>query len=162
LEGAGGVIIDTFIRFSSVEKTMSRSTILLLVLAAMLCLLVPLPAARAAVTATGDVSPNPVTSPWDISTLGYIGNTVVGTLTVDGGSNLNGGCCVIGNAYGSTGQVTVDGANSALSLSHDLTLGNGNATLTIECGAVVTAPERTDVNQFSSGATINFGPGGAP
>ena len=93
---------------------MERSKLLLCVLFLSLSLLTPLPTARAVITSTGDVEPaNPAT--WDNSTVGYIGNTANGTLTVDSTdptSHLLSDWSHIGVGAGVTGVVTVTGINS--------------------------------------------------
>ena len=95
---------------------MSRSTILLLVRAAMLFLLVPLPAARAAVTLTGDSSFS--------AGAGYVGNNSFGTLTVDGGSTLSPGPEYIGYHQNAVGIATVDGAGLTWGSSYSLYVGD--------------------------------------
>ena len=96
----------------------------------------PLPSAPAAITSTGDVAPsNPST--WTASTIGYIGNTASGTLTVDGGSGLLSNTAYIGYYPGSTGSVTVSGTNSNWTNSQDINVGYyGSGSLNID-GATV-------------------------
>jgi T5SS/PEP-CTERM-associated repeat protein len=106
-------------------------------LAAGLSLLAPLSTARAALTATGDVSPSDPTT-WNTSTTGYIGNTSAGSLTVDSGSTLVSQYGYLGNGSGSSGTVTVDGAGSAWSNSSSLYVGYvGNGNLNITGGGTV-------------------------
>jgi len=70
-----------------------------------------LPAARAAITPQGDVTPwtppNPLN--WTSSTAGYVGNTASGTLTVDAGSTLTSGTSSIGYGSSATGLGYVSG-----------------------------------------------------
>ena len=87
--------------------------------------------AHAQVTATGDVSPS---LPWSSATVGYVGNTSAGTLTVGGGSDLLCNYCYLGNDSGATGVITVGGAGSTLTGSN-LYIGNfGSGTATISSG----------------------------
>ena len=166
LDGAGGVIIDTFIRVSSLERTMSRSTILPLARAAIFCLLVPLPAARAAVTPTGDVSPTDPATWSSSSTTGIIGDTSAGTLMVDGGSALASASGYLGYGSGSSGTVTVDGKGSIWQCrvpygTGSISVGNsGTGTLNITNGGCVTTASSTiAANLGSTGAVTVDGAG---
>ena len=84
----------------------------------------------------------------------YVGETTTGTLNVsDGrgfgffggsGGTVQSGAAIIGDQYGSTGTVSIDGSNSTWTLesgrnSANLTVGNyGTGTLAISGGATVT------------------------
>jgi T5SS/PEP-CTERM-associated repeat protein len=130
-------------------------------LAAGLSLLAPLSPVRAALTATGDVSPSDPTT-WNTSTTGYIGNTSAGSLTVDNGSGLASNYGYLGYSSGSVGVATVDGTGSTWTDSGNFYVGySGNGTLNITNGGAVTVTGTTYVapNTGSTG-TINFGSSG--
>ena len=84
-----------------------RWSVLLSILAALI-LAVPLSSARAAFTALGDVLPADPSS-WTSSTIGYIGQTSAGTLTVADGSILASGDAYLGFYSGANGLVTISG-----------------------------------------------------
>src|SRR5690349_9305720 len=71
------------------------------------------PAARGAITLTGDVVPSPVAGdPWNVNGQLSVGDTVVGTMSVDGGSDVSNTDGYVGNNVGSQGTVTVTGSDS--------------------------------------------------
>ena len=85
---------------------MTRARLLLAVFFASLSLLSRLDATVAAITWTGSVSPvDPNT--WTSATVGYVGETANGTITVSGGSDLVSSRVDIAFAYKSVGQVNV-------------------------------------------------------
>jgi T5SS/PEP-CTERM-associated repeat protein len=91
----------------------------------------------AAITWSGDVTPNPTTS--TSSTSLYVAKTSNGTLTLNSGSALVSGSSRIGDSEGAVGSVTITGANSNWTHS-GLTIGwYGNGDLKILAGGSVTA-----------------------
>lgn len=89
--------------------------------------------ALAAITASGNVTPDPST--WKISTEGFVGLTSNGTLTINAGSSLSGGAHIGYNA-GVTGVVTVDGGSTWN--NYWVNVGDfGNGTLKVTNGGVV-------------------------
>ena len=138
----------------------ARSKVLLRALAVGLFLLWPVSTVRAAITATGNVSPaNPAT--WTSDTIGYVGfTTSSGSVNVGGGSNLVSKYCCIGALW--PGVATVDGTGSTWTNGSDLTVGYADSgTLNISGGGAVTVGGATYV-AFNPGFTgaINFGSGG--
>jgi T5SS/PEP-CTERM-associated repeat protein len=94
----------------------------------------PLSSAWAAITPEGDVSP---ALPWDSSTIGYVGNTASGTLTVDSG-NLLSQIGEIGYSTGATGVVNISGTGSTWNSSFEIDVGyHGAGTLNITGGGAV-------------------------
>jgi T5SS/PEP-CTERM-associated repeat protein/autotransporter-associated beta strand protein len=94
-------------------------------------------AVNAAITWSGDVSPtDPAT--WTSSTSSYIGKSLIGTITIDGESELLSNSCYLGYSFGSDGTVTVRGNGSKWTNSGDLEVGyRGQGTLNIEAGGQV-------------------------
>lgn len=119
------------------EKTMKRSTLLPVILLAVISLAVQPPLARAGISYTGDIDPaDPNT--WTSSTTGYVGKTANGTLTVDYDSDLLSKGGYIGTNSSGTGTVTVNGAGSTWTNSSVLHVGRyGNGTLNITNGGTV-------------------------
>ena len=115
----------------------------------------PLSPALATFTVSGDVNPfDPST--WDNSTIGYIGQTSAGTLTVNGSSNLLSGTCFLGYNPGVTGIVTISGASSTWNDSYNLYIGYiGAGSLSIVNGGNVASSSSSG----SYGAYIGFGGG---
>jgi T5SS/PEP-CTERM-associated repeat protein len=107
-------------RFSLVRVTLSAFAILALAL--------PLPSARATISATGDVSPTITT--WGSSTTGYGGNTAGGAVTIDGGSDLPSYYGRIGYGNTATGVVIV-GTGSTWTNSNDLSVADRNGLNTV-------------------------------
>ena len=131
----GGVRLKHNLRALAVP---ARTRLLLLSLLTALVVLVATQSARAAITATGDVEPgNPST--WTSSTGAAVGNTTNGTLTVNGGSNLNSNYITAGNFAGVTGAINIDGAGSIWTTSFFYVGGSGTGTLAITNGAAVTS-----------------------
>ena len=126
---------------------------------------VPISLACADITPTGDVSPsNP--AGWTTATMGYIGNTASGALTVDGGSHLNSRVAGIGYEFDAAGTVTIDGIGSTWTNSVRLSVGfAGNGVLNITNGGTVNNFNASDhssdlfVGEGGNG-TLNIGDGG--
>ncbi|HUU57961.1 MAG TPA: autotransporter outer membrane beta-barrel domain-containing protein, partial [Phycisphaerae bacterium] len=113
------------------------SKCLVTVLLGVLCITVAPPDAFAGITATGDVVPaDPAT--WTSSTYAYVGKTAVGSVTVDGNSDVVSDLAYVGHDANSTGEVTVDGAGSTWTNSSYLYVGRyGSGTLNIANGGAV-------------------------
>jgi T5SS/PEP-CTERM-associated repeat protein len=96
-----------------------------------------LPSAFGAITPEGNVDPaNP--SAWDSTTVGYIGRTAAGTLTVDGQSDLLSYDGQLGYDSGATGVVSIAGSGSTWTNYGELDVGNyGSGTLSITGGGSV-------------------------
>jgi T5SS/PEP-CTERM-associated repeat protein len=94
--------------------------------------------ARAAITASGDVSPADLstwTNAYDISIGGRL---PISTATVDSGSDVNCFSVFLGETRGCTGELTVDGDGSTWSILDRCVVGNhGNGTLNITNGGVM-------------------------
>ncbi|MBN2021632.1 MAG: hypothetical protein JW809_02460 [Pirellulales bacterium] len=115
---------------------------------------------QAAIVTTGNVEPDPLTTPWTVDTEAYIGNTADGSLTVDGGDDL---VCKYGRiAFGPgvTGEATVTGADSTWTADTVWVGNQGNGTFRIAEGAL--GDVGTTLVAFEEGSTgkIVFGPGG--
>jgi T5SS/PEP-CTERM-associated repeat protein len=84
----------------------------------------------------------------------YVGNLGSGTLNITAGGNVTNAVGYIGNQAGSTGQVTVDGANSKWTNSGNFFVGNlGDGTLTIENSGQVEVSDSMSINNLS---TVNL------
>ena len=117
--------------------------------------------ALGAVVGDGDVVPgDPAT--WTSSTVGYVGNTGIGEVTVDAGSTLVCYTGYVGDTNGANGTITVDGAGSTWNLGYDLYVGNNGAgVLNLTNGGLVTVTDTTYVAYGDTGAgAINFGVSG--
>ena len=122
--------------FAPSVATLARCRLLLLALSAALA--VPLPAALAGLTITGDVSPTTAPSTWTSSTTTHIGNNSTGTLTVNGGSGLLSEYGYLGYNSAAMGTVSIDGAGSTWTNAANLDVGYyGTGTLNITNGASV-------------------------
>lgn len=89
----------------------------------------------AAITATGDVTPDPTTTTTDDEL--FVGNTILGELTIDGGDTVYSGKGYLGFAAGSEGIAIVDGTGSTWE-STELSVGNdGTGNLSILNGGSV-------------------------
>jgi T5SS/PEP-CTERM-associated repeat protein len=103
-----------------------------------LCLAGSLQPAWAGITWTGDVDPDDPTA-WTSSTVGCVGNTGSGSVTVSGSDDLVCQWGILGHQPGAAGQVAVSGAGSTWT-SHFLNVGGlGNGELDIIDGGVVTS-----------------------
>jgi T5SS/PEP-CTERM-associated repeat protein len=67
---------------------------------------------RGDVVGTGDVVPADAAT-WTSATVGYVGNTGIGGVVVDGGSVVTSGTTYVGYKHGASGTITVSGAGSA-------------------------------------------------
>ena len=112
-------------------------------------------AASADITAAGDINPAYNSSdPWVLATALRVGDTGAGTLTIDKGSTAHVDGVNIGASAGSTGMVTVDGADSEMNSSSWFTLGNyGDGTLLISNSGSV-SNENGAIYGASSAATV--------
>jgi fibronectin-binding autotransporter adhesin len=124
------------------------TTLLLFALLAGLSLVGPLPSARAALTAWGDVIPaDPST--WNPSTTGFVGYTAAGTLTVDGGSGLPCNYGYIGYYSVATGVVNVTGSGSTWTSSALYVGESGSGTLNITNGGSVGSNGDNSIGKWS-------------
>ena len=116
---------------------MRRPTLFAFALLLAIYLALPLPTIPALIVGSGDVSPlNP--SDWISATTAYIGKTSIGSVTVDLDSDLKSKYGYIGDSFGSTGEVTVDGTGSTWSNFYHLYVGHsGGGTLKITRGGTV-------------------------
>ncbi|MCA9236070.1 MAG: hypothetical protein KDA44_11400 [Planctomycetales bacterium] len=106
--------------------------------------------AQAAIVSSGNVNPaNPAA--WTSSTTAYVGESLSGSVTVDGGSLLRSGDSRVGRYIGSAGQVTVNGAGSIWTSSGRLDVGHyGAGTLTITGGGTVSTLNSYVASEFGS------------
>lgn len=114
------------------------------------------PKVSAAILWSGDVQPsNPST--WTSSTVGYIGKTSTGSITVDGGSNLLSQEGNLGYSSGSSGTVTVSGVGSTWTNYDMLSVGDmqGTGTLNIQAGGQVIS-QVTDLGYQGSSGTVTI------
>ena len=117
---------------------MKRSKWFVTILLVGFCVVGLLQAAQAAISPSGDVSPNPNTTPWTTSTTGIVGLTGTGYLTVNGGSDLFSSMAAIGCESTASGTVTVTGSGSTWSNVYLISVGPvGHGTLDIYNGAYV-------------------------
>ncbi|WP_246674387.1 autotransporter domain-containing protein [Mesorhizobium sp. B4-1-1] len=113
---------------------------------------------------TGTVTVDGPGSSWTNSTALFVGYSGAGTLTVKNGGTVSNTYGYIGaNSSansGSTGAVTVDGANSSWTNSGDLYVGAfGTGSLTIQNGGMVSAGSVLVASAAASTGTINIGSG---
>jgi T5SS/PEP-CTERM-associated repeat protein len=99
-------------------------------------------AAQAALTFTGDISPATDPSTWVGGDTGgsnsYIGNTGIGSITVNGGSSLLSRFSEVGTQATATGTATVTGSGSTWTLGMNMFVGySGKGTLAITNGGFV-------------------------
>jgi T5SS/PEP-CTERM-associated repeat protein len=114
----------------------------------------PLATARAAITASGDISPaNP--SAWTPNTYGYIGPSAGGTLTVDGGSNLVSANGYLGYFNTGKGVVNVAGAGSKWDNAALYVGFYGSGTLSITGGGTVTSAYSGYIDGAASAVTVD-------
>jgi T5SS/PEP-CTERM-associated repeat protein len=147
--------------FPRSAATAARSRSFWLALLAAMSVAGPLHVARAAILPEGDVSPgNP--SSWTNGTIGYIGNTASGTLTVNDRSDLSSADAFIGYGSAATGMVTLVGAGSVWDTNAaDVSIGElGNGTLNITDGARFGSGGTAYIAHYagSSGAVTISGP----
>jgi T5SS/PEP-CTERM-associated repeat protein len=131
----------------------TRSVWFCLVALAAISLATPPGSARAAISLEGDFLPSdPLT--WSASTLGYIGNTAAGTLTIDGNSDLTTYAGHIGYESSGMGVVNVSGSGSTWTNGYGLYVGNlGSGTLSISAAGTV----RYGASAFDT--YVGYGPG---
>jgi T5SS/PEP-CTERM-associated repeat protein len=122
--------------YASCETLLKR--LVLLALFAASSLAGPLASARADITPTDDVSPSsPPPANWTNLTMGFVGNTASGALTVNGGSHLYSLFGYIGNSPAATGVIAVDGTGSTWNAGSIYVGNSGSGTLTIENSGAV-------------------------
>ncbi len=118
---------------------MNRSTLLPFILLAVISFAVQLPTACAGIVISGNVSPDDPAN-WNSFTLGFVGYSGYGTLTVDSDSDLYSYFVTIGSSSGSTGVVTVAGTGSTWTNGNTINVGqSGNGTLNIIGGGAVSS-----------------------
>src|SRR5436190_506290 len=106
-----------------------------------------------AVVGTGDVVPaNPAT--WTSATVGYVGNTGIGGVTVDSGSVLQSQRGYLGYGQGATGTMVVDGVASAWIASGKIVVGeSGVGTLLIADGGALSSSGGFEYIAYNAGAS---------
>jgi len=145
--------------FTTQLLNVSAVVLAMLLTGSLLC-----PSAEAAVTTTGDVTPNPLaTDPSDpnATRVGNVGRTAPGTLRVDGGSQIYTFWSFIGYDNGVEGSATVEGPGSLWN-TDDLSVGHdGIGELEIRNGGQVNSAESVAVGKRSgsTGDVTVFGPG---
>ena len=119
------------------KNFLERVLLMAMLPAAVLFLACPTSMVHAAIVWSGDVYPaEPAT--WTIDTIGYIGKPSMGTITVDGGSNLQSKTVYISSSLGSNGAATITGAGSMWTNSSNLYVGHdGRGMLTVDNGGIV-------------------------
>ena len=91
--------------------------------------------AWAAISLTGDVIPSPPAGdPWNVGGQLSVGDTLVGTMSINGGSDVSNTDGYVGNNAGSNGTVTVTGAGSTWANSGELRMGNSGTGTSSRCG----------------------------
>jgi outer membrane autotransporter protein len=119
----------------------------------------PIAISRAGVTATGDVTPTPI-SDWTSDTEGRIGSGAAGTVSITNGGALSDRSLIVGYYEGS-GQVTISGASSTWQNASDLTVGYYNSgTVTQNAGTVTVGGTLYLGHEYGSGTgTYNLNGG---
>jgi T5SS/PEP-CTERM-associated repeat protein len=103
---------------------------------------------RAAITANGDVAPNPATTTSEVELT--IANTTFGLMHVDGGSDVTSSTSYVGRQVGGIGVARVFDSGSSWTVSRSLYLGyDGNGALEINSGGLVDSGQ----------AAIGYSPG---
>jgi T5SS/PEP-CTERM-associated repeat protein len=103
---------------SDINKTMKGTIMLLRLFLATICILGPLSTIQAAITSTGEVQPsNPAT--WGrYTTIGIVGGSGYGAMTIDSGSDVSSGSVYFGlssgPSYYGVGVGTITGTGSTL------------------------------------------------
>jgi T5SS/PEP-CTERM-associated repeat protein len=122
---------------AKMNRFLENKMLMLLLMCAVLFFSCPSSKAPAAIVSSGDVIPADPTT-WTSSTIGYIGKSSVGTITIDGGSGLLSNICCMGYNSGSTGTVTVTGTGSKWTNRSNIFVGcYGIGILNIEAGGQV-------------------------
>jgi fibronectin-binding autotransporter adhesin len=143
--------------FSTLFAAPLRSILFRFSVLAAFSLVGPLSSIQAAMDATGDVSPLPITS-WNSTTTGYIGNTASGTVTVNGGSALSSYCAYLGFGGSTTGVVSVSGAGSKWTSRFEIYIGNsGSGTLSIAGGGTVNSSINVESRCYVGYGTASTG-----
>ncbi|MFG1395257.1 autotransporter domain-containing protein, partial [Xanthobacter agilis] len=119
-------------------------------------LLASMPPARAGEVIDGGTTvtvPGTYSSPWNVDDVLYVGYSGTGTLTIEDGGTVTSETAYIGFSSGSSGTVTVTGADSSWDTwIYDLYVGYyGTGTLTISDGGTVTS--RSGYIGYKSGST---------
>jgi fibronectin-binding autotransporter adhesin len=143
---------------------MTRVRFLAITIVAIVSFLGSPSAAHAAITATDNVNPLP---PWDSDETVYIGETSNGSLTIDGGDDLQSRYTYIGYNAGVTGEVAVTGAGSTWKNNEGPYYGysfyvgyRGTGSLTItDRGSVSTSDNYIGGQSGSTGKVIVRGAG---
>jgi T5SS/PEP-CTERM-associated repeat protein len=109
---------------------------------------------EAALTYSGDISPDP--SAWTSSNFAFVGyNTGNGTLTVDGGSNVASYGAYLGYTAGKTGTITVTGGGTWTGTGFGTYVGyGGTGVLNITNGGTVTSTSNYIGNNAGSTGTV--------
>jgi T5SS/PEP-CTERM-associated repeat protein len=153
----------TMIRFLAAYAAMRvRSASFWFALAAAFSVASAFSTARADITPVGDVSsPEGPPSAWTNWTVGYIGNTGSGTLTVDGGSSLLSFWGGIGYNNSATGVVNVAGSGSTWTSGGGVSVGYyGSGSLSISGGGSVSCGNGAIAYDYNStGLVMVDGPG---
>jgi T5SS/PEP-CTERM-associated repeat protein len=124
-----------------------------------LALILPLafaPSLPAAIVGTGDIKPS---LPWGPSSPAQIGTIGVGSLTVDGGTQINNTNVYLGIQTGSAGTATITGAGTKWTINGLLLGDYGSGALSVEAGAQVNAPATLGFSAGSTGAATVTGAG---
>jgi autotransporter-associated beta strand protein len=127
---------------------MKHCNIFPIALLAALSLAVPLAAARAEITAAGDVQPD--ISTWNSSSDGYVGYLSDGTLTVDSGSLLHSQTLTVGLGGSGTLNVNSGGTVSTRSIA-------GAGTVNFDGGVLQAQISTATFMQGLSGANVKAG-----
>ncbi|MCC6124620.1 MAG: PEP-CTERM sorting domain-containing protein [Pirellulales bacterium] len=121
------------------KRILGRYLWIAMLLGAICFLACPTSSVHAAIVWTGDVNPADPTT-WTSNTVGFIGRSYPGAVTVDSGSSLYSRSAYLGSNYNSTGTVTVIGTGSIWINSDVLFIRkSNNSTLNVVSGGVVTA-----------------------
>jgi T5SS/PEP-CTERM-associated repeat protein/autotransporter-associated beta strand protein len=109
--------------------------------------------ASAAITLTGDVLPSPAAGdPWSVGGQLSVGDTLIGTMAIDSGSNVSNMDGYVGNNAASQGTVTVTGQDSRWTNAGELLMGNsGTGTLNITAGGAVSVAGHARIGNVEGG-----------
>ncbi len=107
----------------------------------------------AATTSTGDISPANIAT-WTKNTTGTIGNTGIGAVTVNNGSTLLSNTATLGQASGSNGSVSIDGAGSTWATVNLSVGASGNGSLEITNAGTVNNAFANVANSAGSVGTV--------
>ncbi|MGE3241964.1 MAG: hypothetical protein AB7G28_18425 [Pirellulales bacterium] len=114
---------------------------------------------EAAITATGDVTPDPATA--NSNTQLYVGDVAAGSLSVNGGSDVVALSGFLGNEAAAVGVAAIDGSGSTWTLGQGLQVGSrGSGILQVTGGGLVqTGSGRMGVETDSIGSASVSGAG---